>query len=160
MAELDWIYEDASVCAEAQQFEHGWIMRLRLPRPGAPNQWYLLVDDDTLNQVWSFVTPAAFLGTDSPVYSSWEHIPPQGTDLPDRVFASLWVAMKDVLGWAVGATQVHEIPAALTHADPLTLPDLLVGPDALEIHRDADGSWIAHAPLPVAQPALMKVLHW
>jgi hypothetical protein len=152
MADLNWIY-DASVRAEAQQFEHGWIMRLRLPRPGAPNQWYLLVDDGTLNQVWSFVSPAAFLGTDSPVYWSWEHKPPQGTELPDMVFASVWVAMKDVLGWAAGVKQVYEIPAALVHSDPLTSPDLLIGPDALELRLDADGSWMAHPPLLIPHPA-------
>jgi hypothetical protein len=152
MAELDWNL-DASVHAEAQQFEHGWIMRLRLPRPGAPTQWYLLVDDGRLNQYWSFTTPAAFLGTDSPVYSSWEHQPPQGTELPDMAFSSLWVAMKDVLGWATGAKQVYEIPAALTHINPLTHPDLLIGPDALEFRLDDDSSWIACTPLPTPDTA-------
>jgi hypothetical protein len=147
MAELGSI-SDAVVRAEAQQFEHGWIMRLRLARPGAPNQWYLLADDGKLNQCWSFVTPTAFLGTDSPVYWAWEHKPPQGRELPDMAFASLWMAMKDVLGWAVGKRVDYEIRAEFVHFDALTQPDMLVAPNGAAIRLEADGMW--HVEMPVA----------
>src|SRR5574340_32172 len=127
----------AMIQAQAQRFEQGIILMLRVPRVHAPNVWYLLAGSGSGSEkspFWWFITPIAFFGLDVPVYHPGAYNPPAGYFRPDRAFGSLWVKSRHLLGWAIGEVRFYPIPYGPDIAYiPYIHPPTLIGPDGMAI---------------------------
>jgi hypothetical protein len=133
--------------AYVQHFERGLIIYMRAPRTFARDQWFVLYFEEDLTRYWSFVSPASLLGTEAPAYRPNGQRPPPGFQLPAVGFGRVWIALKDLLGWAM--TPVLSYYLDYQHAsggDPFAPPSVLPGPEGMSFLLYPDRTWDVDIP--------------
>lgn len=133
--------------AYVQHFERGLIMYMRAPRAYARDQWFVLYFEEDRTRYWSFVSPVSLLGAEAPPYRPNGQRPPPGYQLPAVGFGRVWIALKDLLGWAMSPVlSYHMTYPHANGGDPFAPPPVLPGPEGMSFILYPDRTWDLDIP--------------
>jgi hypothetical protein len=121
--------------AYAQRFERGIVVYTCQPGAQAPARWFVLFAERQGVRLWSSFDPA-LLDLAARDHRAGAYLPPRGCHLPAPGFGVVWLALKDLLGWALRPAESCQL------AGP---PLRLIRPNEKSIVLHADGAWAVEA---------------
>jgi hypothetical protein len=112
--------EDGSARGYAQRFERGIVVYTCQPGEVSPDRWFVLFAERQGVRLWSSFDPA-LLEPPAQGRRAGTYLPPRGCCLPAPGFGVVWLALKDLLGWALRPAEACQLAGPSMHAPPIRL---------------------------------------